>query len=68
MVVGEHAPSLDDRGPATMGADTLTAMVHLRIVVPSDLAEKVLDLLEATPSVCNLVYLAGRRAAARGAT
>src|SRR3954452_6294029 len=35
------------------------AMVHLRIVVPSDLAPKVLDLLDATPSVCNLVYLPG---------
>ena len=34
-------------------------MVHLRIVVPSDLAQKVLDLLDATPSVCNLVYLPG---------
>ena len=34
-------------------------MVHLRIVVPSALAPKVLDLLDATPSVCNLVYLPG---------
>jgi uncharacterized hydrophobic protein (TIGR00271 family) len=33
-------------------------MVHLRIVVPSDRSEKVLDLLEATPTACNLVYLA----------
>ncbi len=34
-------------------------MVHLRIVVPSDRSEKVLGLLEATPSACNLVYLGG---------
>jgi uncharacterized hydrophobic protein (TIGR00271 family) len=34
-------------------------MVHLRIVVPSDRSEKVLRLLEASPSTCNLVYLAG---------
>ncbi len=34
-------------------------MVHLRIVVPSDRAEKVLGLLEAAPSTCNLVFLAG---------
>ncbi|HXS48093.1 MAG TPA: DUF389 domain-containing protein [Solirubrobacterales bacterium] len=34
-------------------------MVHLRIVVPSDRSEKVLGLLGASPSVCNLVYLAG---------
>jgi uncharacterized hydrophobic protein (TIGR00271 family) len=33
-------------------------MVHLRIVVPSDRSEKVLGLLEATPSTCNLVFLA----------
>ena len=34
-------------------------MVHLRIVVPSERAGKILDLLDATPSVCNLVHLAG---------
>src|SRR4029077_5680466 len=34
-------------------------MVHLRIVVPSDRSVKVLGLLEATPSACNLVHLAG---------
>jgi uncharacterized hydrophobic protein (TIGR00271 family) len=33
-------------------------MVHLRIVVPADRSAKVLALLEATPSVCNLVFLA----------
>ena len=32
-------------------------MVHLRIVAPSHEAEKALELLERTPSVCNLVYL-----------
>jgi uncharacterized hydrophobic protein (TIGR00271 family) len=34
-------------------------MVHLRIVAPSDRSEKVLDLLEATPSTTNLVFLPG---------
>jgi uncharacterized hydrophobic protein (TIGR00271 family) len=34
-------------------------MVHLRIVVPTDRSEKVLDLLEAAPSTCNLVFLPG---------
>jgi uncharacterized hydrophobic protein (TIGR00271 family) len=38
-------------------------MVHLRIVVPSYQAEHTLDLLKATPSVCNLIYL--ERAAQR---
>jgi uncharacterized hydrophobic protein (TIGR00271 family) len=32
-------------------------VVHLRIVVPSHTSEHALDLLKATPSVCNLVYL-----------
>jgi uncharacterized hydrophobic protein (TIGR00271 family) len=32
-------------------------MVHLRIVTPSYQAEHVLDLLDGTPSVVNLVYL-----------
>ena len=32
-------------------------MVHLRIVVPSDQAVQVLDLLDRTPSVSNLIYL-----------
>jgi uncharacterized hydrophobic protein (TIGR00271 family) len=34
-------------------------MIHLRIVVPSYQAEHALDLLKATPSTCNLIYLAG---------
>jgi len=34
-------------------------VVHLRIVVPSERSEKVLSLLEASPSTCNLVFLAG---------
>jgi len=38
-------------------------MVHLRIVVPSYQAEHALDLLNATPSACNLIYL--ERAARR---
>jgi uncharacterized hydrophobic protein (TIGR00271 family) len=32
-------------------------MVHLRIVIPSYQAEHALDLLQHTPSVCNLIYL-----------
>ena len=32
-------------------------MIHLRIVAPSDAAEKALELLERTSSVCNLVHL-----------
>jgi len=34
-------------------------MVHLRIVVPHDLAGKVTELLAASPTVCNLVVLPG---------
>ena len=34
-------------------------MVHLRIVVPSYQSEHAMDLLRATPSVCNLIFLAG---------
>ncbi len=34
-------------------------MVHLRIVVPSDRSGRVLGLLEAAPSTCNLIFLAG---------
>jgi uncharacterized hydrophobic protein (TIGR00271 family) len=32
-------------------------VVHLRIVVPSHNTEHALDLLKATPTVCNLIYL-----------
>ena len=38
-------------------------MVHLRIVVPSHRSEHVLELLENSPSACNLVFL--ERAARR---
>lgn len=41
-------------------------MVHLRIVVPSDRSEKVVHLLEATPSACNLVFLPGVARQPRG--
>jgi uncharacterized hydrophobic protein (TIGR00271 family) len=41
-------------------------MVHLRIVVPSDRSEQVLGLFEATPSACNLVFLAGAARQPRG--
>ena len=34
-------------------------MVHMRIVVPSYQSEHVLDLLDDTPSVCNVVFLEG---------
>lgn len=34
-------------------------MIHLRIVVPAERSQQVLDVLEATPSTCNLVFLAG---------
>ena len=34
-------------------------MVHLRIVVPGDLSKRVFELLDHTPSVCNLIYLEG---------
>jgi uncharacterized hydrophobic protein (TIGR00271 family) len=34
-------------------------MVHLRIVVPEDRTGKVVDLLEASASTCNLALLAG---------
>lgn len=40
-----------------------TAVLHLRIVVPSYQSEHALELLDNTPSVCNLVYL--ERAARR---
>jgi uncharacterized hydrophobic protein (TIGR00271 family) len=32
-------------------------MVHLRILIPNYQAQHALDLLSATPSVCNIVYL-----------
>src|SRR3712207_9582709 len=34
-------------------------MVHFRIVVPHRTSEQVMDLLKATPSVCNLIFLPG---------
>jgi uncharacterized hydrophobic protein (TIGR00271 family) len=34
-------------------------VVHLRIVVPSRQSEHALDLLNAAPSVCNVIYLPG---------
>jgi uncharacterized hydrophobic protein (TIGR00271 family) len=34
-------------------------MVHLRIVVPFDRSQRAMRLLEATPSVCNLIFLEG---------
>ncbi len=34
-------------------------MVHLRIVAPEDRSGRVIELLEASPSVCNVILLAG---------
>jgi uncharacterized hydrophobic protein (TIGR00271 family) len=41
-------------------------MVHLRIVVPGSLSERVVDLLEATPSVSSLAVLEGAARKPRG--
>lgn len=38
-------------------AGTLPAMVHLRIVAPHDRADKAMDLLCGTDSVCNVIRL-----------
>ena len=43
----------------TLCADTLPTMVHLRIVTPHDLTEKVIALLETSHSTSNLVRLDG---------
>jgi uncharacterized hydrophobic protein (TIGR00271 family) len=43
----------------TPGADTLTPMVHLRIVVPHDLTQRVIALLETSSTTCNLILLEG---------
>src|SRR5687767_632449 len=32
-------------------------MIHLRIVAPVDRAEMALELLQGTPSVCNIIHL-----------
>ena len=34
-------------------------MVHLRIVVPADRADRAMEMLCRTPSVCNVIYLEG---------
>ncbi len=41
------------------GREYAAPMIHLRIVVPTELAQKVLDLLEGTGSVCNVIFLPG---------
>jgi uncharacterized hydrophobic protein (TIGR00271 family) len=41
-------------------------MVHLRIVVPADRSEKVVDLLETTPSVSSLAQFKGAARKPRG--
>ena len=34
-------------------------MIHLRIVTPGEKAERALELLEGSPSVCNVIHLPG---------
>ncbi len=41
-------------------------MVHLRIVVPAERAERVLGLLDASPATTNIVYLRGAARRPRG--
>ena len=43
-------------------------MVHLRIVAPAELAQRVLDLLCASPAVINVVHMAGAPLASPTAT
>ncbi len=38
---------------------SLRLVLHLRIVAPADRAERALGLLDRTPSVCNIIVLAG---------
>ena len=40
-------------------------MIHLRIVVPTPKSERVVDLLEATPSVSSLARFAEPRSTRR---
>ncbi|HEY7949779.1 MAG TPA: DUF389 domain-containing protein [Solirubrobacterales bacterium] len=62
MVVGEHRT----RRVGDPGRGYADAIVHLRIVVPEDRCQKVLDLLEAAPSTSNLVFLPGVARQPRG--
>lgn len=41
-------------------------MLHLRILAPADRAERALELLDGTPSVCNIVVLPGAAHRPRG--
>jgi uncharacterized hydrophobic protein (TIGR00271 family) len=50
----------------TSAAATLTAMIHLRIVVPAAKSERVVDLLEATPAVSSLARIEGAARKPRG--
>ena len=61
VVVGQHGPHVTglECGIAAPRPGTLARMVHLRIVVPNSRSKRVVDLLEATPSVSSLVYLEG---------
>ena len=40
-------------------AGTLSAVIHLRIVTPEDRSERVLEVLEGSASVCNIITLPG---------
>ena len=44
---------------ASVPESTPVALVHLRLVSPPDLADRVLESLEATLSVCNIVRVPG---------
>ncbi len=46
-------------GPGDQGHGYAASMVHLRIVLPTESGAKVLDLLDATPSACNLAHFPG---------
>ncbi|HEX6229007.1 MAG TPA: DUF389 domain-containing protein, partial [Solirubrobacterales bacterium] len=46
--------------------DTLRRMIHLRIVAPAERSEKVVGLLEATPSVSSLAQFEGAARKPRG--
>src|SRR5829696_226655 len=59
MLVGSDGRGRAYVGSGDQGRGYAAAMVHLRIVVPTSLAPKVLDLLDRSPSVCNLVHLPG---------
>ncbi len=42
-----------------VAGSSLRGVLHLRIVAPADRADRVLELLDGTPSVCNIIVLPG---------